>query len=258
MVENNPIFEVESKKRLENIGKVILVGSGKGGVGKSFVASGLALMLSRRYKTGILDLDIHGASLPNYLSVKPPIKSGKDGLQPAKAGKVGVMSVALFTGDNSVPLRGYKKQALIPQLFSLTNWGMLDYLVVDLPPSTGEELLSAFALFGEKCSLLLVTTPSRHAISIVSRLRQLAKSERVPVAGIVANMAYVNEGGKKIETFGKLDPKHLTRKLEAPVLAEIPLEYSVNSTSLETLLFGRWNPISKAFSDLAEKVLVIL
>ena len=247
------IHEVEAKKKLQEIGSVILVGSGKGGVGKSFVASGLALALSaRRLRVGILDLDIHGASLPNYLEVRPPVKSGKDGIAPKISGKLKVMSVALFTGNNPVPMRGDKKQELIAQLFSLTDWGKLDYLVVDLPPSTGDELLAAFKMFVEKCSLILVTTPSQNAISVVSRLRKLADTEKVPVRGIVVNMAYVKKGGSKIKIFGNVDVRRFEKELGSRVIAEIPLEPKVNSKSLKSLLDG--TTLSSAFKELAKSV----
>lgn len=255
MARYTSIHEIEARKRLESIRRVILVGSGKGGVGKSFVASGLALTLSARgHRTGILDLDIHGASLQNYLEVSPPVESGEDGLKPKMAGALRVMSIALFTGDNAVPMRGDKKQELIAELFSLTDWGKLEYLVVDLPPSTGDELLSAFEIFSKKCSLVLVTTPAQNAVSVVSRLRQMAESERVPVEGIVVNMAYVIQGKKmKIAPFGKFDPSLLEKRLGARVLTEIPLDPKVNSQSLRIVLAGH-NAVSRGFASLAEEV----
>ena len=184
-----------AKNRLGRIERVVLVGSGKGGVGKSLVACGLSLGLaSKGFRTGILDVDVHGASVPDYLEVRPPVHSSRLGLQPKKSRGVKVMSVTLFTGNNPVPLSGSQKHDLIVQLFGQTNWGPLDYLVVDLPPSTGDELRSVLRLFGNKSRLVLVTTPSPRALSVVSRLRQLADSEKVPVEGIVLNMAY-QEGG---------------------------------------------------------------
>ena len=240
------------------IGKVILVGSGKGGVGKSFVASGLALSLTYKgYRTGILDLDIHGASLPHYLGVRPPLKSGKNGLEPKRAGKLKVMSMGLLTGNNAVPVRGAKKQELIAQLFSITNWGKLDYLVVDLPPGTGDEVLSAFELFSDKCSLVLVTTPSPNALNVVSRLGSLARIERVAISGIVVNMAYSKIGKKTNYPFGKPDVKLLEKILDSNILVMIPLEPRVNFQNIEVILRGR-NEISRAMKELTEKLSVCL
>jgi ATP-binding protein involved in chromosome partitioning len=254
LLDTVSIHEIEAEKKLKEIGGVILVGSGKGGVGKSFVASGLALALSAKpLRIGILDLDIHGASLPNYLDVRPPVKSGKNGITPKLVGKLKVMSVALFTGNNPVPIRGNKKQELIAQLFSLTDWGRLDYLVVDLPPSTGDELLAAFKMFAGKCSLILVTTPSPNAVGVVSRLRKMADSERVPVKGIAVNMAFATKGKAKMPIFGKLDRKGVEKELQSNVIAEIPLEPKVNSKSLKSLLSGQ-TMLSRTFKMLAGRV----
>jgi ATP-binding protein involved in chromosome partitioning len=249
-----PYQEYQALKKLEQIKRVVLVGSGKGGVGKSFVACGLSLSLrSGGYSTGILDVDIHGASLPNYLGVKPPVRSGKDGMEPKRSGGVKVMSVALFTGQNPVPMRGKEKQSLITQLVALTNWGELDYLCVDLPPSMGDELLSAFRLFAGKSRLVLVTTPSRAAVSVVARLRRLADAEHVPVEGIVLNMAYSTVGGRKTYPFGRADRKSLESELDSKVIAEIPLEPRVSSQGLRAILRTE-NNVTRAFEALADRI----
>ncbi len=250
-----PFQAQEARKRVGQIGKVVLVGSGKGGVGKSLVACGLALGLADEgLATGILDIDIHGASLPNYLGVYPPLRSGKDGLEPKRVGDLKVMSVALFTGNNPVPIRGEQKQNLIAQLLSLTNWGKLDFLVVDLPPSMGDEVLTAFSLFAEKGTLVLVTTPSPNAVSIVSRLRQLADREKVPLQGIVLNMAYITNNGEKNYPFGKADRRSLERRLGSTIMAEIPLEPRVSTAGLRLVMRGQ-NELSKAFRELTKPFL---
>ena len=161
--------------------------------------------------------------MPNYLGVSPPLRSYKDGLKPKVVGKVKAMSIALLTGDNPVPVIENDKRTLITRFFALTNWGTLNYLVVDLPPSSGEEVLAAMQIFSGKCSLILVTTPSHYSLNVVSGLAQLAASERVPVEGIVVNMAYTKQGGKKLQVFGRIDRKHIENRLGSSVLAEIPL-----------------------------------
>lgn len=247
-----------SRKKLKAIGRVIMVGSGKGGVGKSLVSCGLAISLSRRgYKTGLFDIDIHGASIPGYLGVRPPVRSTARGLEPKKVGGVEVMSLALFTGANPIPMRGEKKQSLITQLFSLTNWGGLDFLVVDLPPSTGDELLSAFSIFGGRSSLILVTTPSRTAIEIVGRLRRLAETEKVPVEGVVVNMAYTKERrareARTAYPFGRPDTEAIGRSLRARVIEQIPLDPRVSSAGLAKVMAAK-NDVSRAFGRLASLV----
>ena len=243
-----------AKEKLERITHVILVGSGKGGVGKSTVASGLALSLSRvGQKTALLDIDIHGASVPEYLQVGPPVRSNKNGLEPKMKEGLRVMSLGLFTGSLPVPMRGDGKQELITQLFALTDWGDLDYLVIDLPPSMGDELLSAFSLFSGKATLALVTTPSPGAVSVVSRLRRLAETEKVPVKGVVVNMAYVLAGKTKTFPFGKPNRRLLEAKFKSTIIAEIPLDPLVSTRGLSAVLKGS-NDFSRAFQKLAEQI----
>jgi len=244
----------DAGKKLGAVGEVILVGSGKGGVGKSFVASCLALSLARSgNKTGILDLDIHGASLPGYLGVAPPLESTEKGLKPKTREGLEVMSLALLTGDNPVPLRGSDKQNLVNQVFALTDWGRLDFLVVDLPPTTGDEALSAFELFAPKSSLILVTTPSPFAVSIVSRLRQLARSERIPVRGVVVNMAWARQGRSKSYPFGRTDRRLVEKALDSKILTEVPLDAAVSSRGPVEAI-DRRNELSSAFKRLASLV----
>ena len=245
---------LDARRKLARVKRVVLVGSGKGGVGKSLVACGLALKLSAAgHRTGILDTDLHGASVPSYLGVRPPLSSGEGGIVPKRAGGLEAMSVALFTGDNPVPVRGSGKEGLITELFALTDWGDLDFLVVDLPPSTGDELLTAFALFGRKASLILVTTPSPGSLEVVARLRRLAASEKVRVAGVVLNMARAGEGRTTIYPFGKAVPGDIEKALGAPLLAQVPLEPRVSVSGLRSSL-AAGGALSDAFDELVEKI----
>jgi len=243
-----------ARERLGRIANVVLIGSGKGGVGKSTVASGLAISMSRAgQRTALLDVDIHGASVPEYLDLGPPVRSGMKGLQPKMKDSLSVMSLGLFTGILPVPMRGESKQELITQLFGLTDWGCLDYLIVDLPPSMGDELLSAFSLFAGRATLVLVTTPSPASVSVVSRLRRLAETEGVRVRGVVVNMAYVLSDRKKTFPFGTFDRKLLEAKLRSAVIAEIPLEPLVSTLGIAAVLNDS-NEFSRAFDRLAESI----
>lgn len=247
------------REKLRTIGRVILVGSGKGGVGKSFVACGLALKLSKTgVNVGLLDLDIHGASVPNYLGLKPPLESTKDGLEPKKVNdNLKVMSVSLLTGNSPVPVRGEEKDDLIAQLVSLTNWGKkIDFLIVDLPPGTGDELLSTFAMLGSKSSLILVTTPSRNVIEIVSRLAVLAKKEKIPIAGVVVNMAYSKKDadGKIEYPFGKADDDFVQKSLGTRILVKVPLEPTINTRDFQDVIFGE-NEVAQMLQKLTEEML---
>jgi len=242
----------QAQNRLKVIRNVVLVGSGKGGVGKSFVASGLAIALSRQgFKTGLLDIDIHGPSLPGYFGVKPPVKSTEDGLEPKMVGKLKTMSVGFFVGDRPAPLKGGEKQALVTQLLAQTDWGKLDYLIVDLPPGTGDELLATFRLFSGHCSLILVATPSERALSVVAKLAKLARQEKVALAGFVLNMSFLAVGKKKLYPLGKADPVGLRKELGTKLLAEIPLLPAVNERGLLKVL-DKEKVIASPFRELAK------
>lgn len=220
-------------RRLDTISKVVLVGSGKGGVGKTTISCGLAATLAGAgLSTAVLDLDLHGPSVPECLGTGPPVKSSERGLEPKEVGGVKVMSLGLFTGENPLPIRGQDKGELIAQFFASTNWGELDRLVVDLPPTLGDEMLAAFELFSSRSSLVLVTTPAPPALRIVSMLRSLADKEREKVAGAVVNMAYLRENGTMTYPFGRVRAETLEKKLKARVLAKVPLEPAVASRGL--------------------------
>lgn len=232
---------------------MILIGSGKGGVGKSFVSCGLGLKLAElNYRVGLLDIDIHGASVPNFLGVKGPLASTKDGLEPKNVDGLRVMSVALLAGENSVPMRGgIEKQSTVSEMFSLTNWGDLDFLIVDLPPGTGDEVLSAFHLFRGHTEIVLVTTPSKNATSIVRRLALLAKAEKIPIGGIVVNMAYLKLENKILHPFGKANRKMIERFLDSRVIGEIPLVPEINMLPLRDAVLKN-NTLSQAFGSIGK------
>lgn len=163
------------------------------------------------------------------------------------------MSVSLLTGHNPVPIRGYEKEELIKQFFALTNWGPLDFLLVDLPPGTGDELLSAFKLFAGKSTLILVTTPSKSALRVVWRLSRLAKAEGTPLCGVVLSVAFMRTRGGRVFPFGRQSLPSVRRELRSGVLVEFPLCAQVNTQRLASILRGR-NDVSSAFEVLTRAV----
>jgi ATP-binding protein involved in chromosome partitioning len=242
-----------ARKKLNQIGDVILVGSGKGGVGKSMIASAIAISLCKQgMRTGLFDVDLHGASIPNYLGLRPPLRSGKNGLEPKKLGRLKVMSIAFFAGNNPVPMRGAEKEDLIAHLMALTDWGALDHLVVDLPPGTGDEVLSAFSLFSGKCRLLLVTTPSKYSFNVVSLMCKLAEREKVPLVGVVLNMSYMLSGGRRIYPLGRADLNRLRKVIGARIIAEVPLESAMNQEPFQRVL--KKIQFVRAIEDLTRKL----
>jgi ATP-binding protein involved in chromosome partitioning len=243
------------RKKLNQISDVILIGSGKGGVGKSMVASAIALTLSKQdRKIGLLDIDVHGASVPDYLDLGPPLRSSEKGLEPKRLGRLSAMSIAFFTGDNPIPVKGAEKEDLITNLMALTNWGELDHLIVDLPPGMGDELLSAFSLFSDKCRLLLVTTPSKYAFNVVSVMCRLAVRERVPIAGVVLNMSYMLSRGRRTYPLGRVDRALLKKTIGASILTEIPLEPKINERHFQEVLKEN-NELTRAIRNLTTTLL---
>jgi len=176
-------------KRLEKIKRVIAVASGKGGVGKSLVASTLALNLSKRgHKVGLLDLDLYGPSSHVILGIDDfSFPEEEKGILPHKIDDINFMSIIYFTQDKPAPLRGINITNIIIELLAITQWGELDYLIVDMPPGIGDETLDVIKLV-KKSEFLVVTTPSKVAMAAVNKLLKILKELKLPIIGIVENM----------------------------------------------------------------------
>jgi len=176
------------EKRLKNIKRIISVASGKGGVGKSLVASSLALNLSRKgYKVGLLDLDLYGPSSHIILGVKDVFPEEEKGIIPPNVSGINFMSIVYFTEDKPSPFRGIDISNIIIELLAITQWGELDYLIIDMPPGIGDETLDVIRLV-KKSEFLVVVTPSKVAMGAVGKLLQLLKELKLPIIGVVENM----------------------------------------------------------------------
>ena len=176
------------EKRLKKIKRIISVASGKGGVGKSLVASSLALNLSRKgYKVGLLDLDLYGPSSHIILGVKDVFPVEEKGIVPPNVQGINFMSIVYFTEDKPSPFRGIDISNIIIELLAITRWGELDYLIIDMPPGIGDETLDVIRLV-KKSEFLVVITPSKVSMGAVGKLLQLLKELKLPVIGVVENM----------------------------------------------------------------------
>jgi ATP-binding protein involved in chromosome partitioning len=176
-------------KRLKNIKRIISVASGKGGVGKSLVASGLALNLSKkRCKVGLLDLDLYGPSAHIILGVKDVFPKEEKGIVPPDIYGIKFMSIVYFTKDKPAPFRGIDISNIILELLAITQWGSLDYLIIDMPPGIGEETLDIIRLI-KNSEFLIVTTPSKVAMGSVSKLLKILKELKIPIIGVIENMS---------------------------------------------------------------------
>ena len=196
---------VAAKANLSPVKKALLICSGKGGVGKSVLAASLALAFRERgRRVGLLDLDIHGPSAPLVLRAeKAELLGGRRGLHPVEASGVKLFSLYYYVGDRPVPLRGGLKESLLLDILAGVYWGELDYLVIDEPPGTGDELLVTLRVLGSKASAVVVTTPSRLSLSVVKRLVGLLRREGVEIVGLVENMSYLEVGGGRVAIFGE-------------------------------------------------------
>jgi ATP-binding protein involved in chromosome partitioning len=176
-------------KRLKNIKRIISVASGKGGVGKSLVASSLALNLSKKgYKMGLLDLDLYGPSSHIILGVKDVFPEEEKGIIPPEIHGIKFMSIVYFTEDKPAPFRGIDISNIIVELLAITQWGSLDYLIIDMPPGIGDETLDIIRLV-KNSEFLIVTTPSKVAMGAVSKLLKILKELKIPIIGIIENMS---------------------------------------------------------------------
>ncbi len=192
-------------KRLEKIKRIISVASGKGGVGKSLVASTLALNLSKKgFKVGLLDLDLYGPSSHIILGVNDfSFPEEKKGILPHKIDNIKFMSIVYFTDDKPSPLRGIDITNIIIELLAITQWGELDYLIIDMPPGIGDETLDVIKLV-KKSEYLVVTTPSKVAIAAVEKLLKILKELKLPIIGVVENMQmkksdFINKSVSKLQ-----------------------------------------------------------
>ena len=177
------------QKRLQNIKRIISVASGKGGVGKSLVASSLVLSLSKKgYKVGLLDLDLYGPSSHIILGIDTTsFPEEEKGIVPPNVHGINFMSIVYFTEDKPSAFRGIDVTNIIIELLAITQWGTLDYLIIDMPPGIGDETLDVIRLV-KNSEFLVVSTPSKVSMGAVGKLLKILKELNLPIVGIIENM----------------------------------------------------------------------
>jgi len=222
------LVEVKAKE-LNQIGKVIAIMSGKGGVGKSLVASLLATSFARDGKdVGILDADITGPSIPKMFGLNTRPSGSETGILPilSRSGiEIMSMNLLLPSEDEAVIWRGPLMSKAITQFWEEVLWGKLDCLIIDLPPGTGDApltVLQAIPITG----VIDVFTPQELTEMIVKKAVRMAQKMNVRVLGVVENMSYLllPETGKKLEVFGKSKGEEMARASEAPLLGRLPID----------------------------------
>jgi ATP-binding protein involved in chromosome partitioning len=209
----------------------LLVLSGKGGVGKSSVAAGLALELARRgRRTGLLDIDLHGPSIPRLLGLQgAPVTGGEDSIRPVEVSpNLVAMSIGFLLPQIDAPViwRGPLKYNMIKQFLADVEWGALDFLIVDSPPSTGDEPLAIGQLVENADGAIVVTTPQALATDDVRKSINFARKLNLPVIGVIENMSGFTcpECGARIDVFGVDGAETLGRQMGVPVLGSIPVD----------------------------------
>jgi ATP-binding protein involved in chromosome partitioning len=237
-IKLNFSFEVPADGRQRaglaaNVKNVIAIASGKGGVGKSTVSVNVAAALAKAgARVGLLDSDVYGPNVPTMMGVdhlpKPPDANGR--LTPAEAHGVKMMSIGfLVKPEQAMVWRGPMLHNAIRQFINDVEWGELDYLVVDMPPGTGDVQLS-LAQTTPLSGGVIVTLPQKVSIDDARRGAEMFRQLRVPLMGVVENMSYLElPGGKRIEVFGKGGGEQLAAEFGVPFIGSIPMDPDVRA-----------------------------
>jgi ATP-binding protein involved in chromosome partitioning len=241
---------------------IIAVSSGKGGVGKSTVAVNLAVSLALDgAKVGLMDADVYGPNVPLMLGVgfgQPEVANNQ--LQPIRAHGVKMISMALLAPpDKPMILRGPMLHGIVRQFLADVNWGELDYLIVDMPPGTGDVQLSLAQLVPVQ-GAVLVTTPQTVSIADVRRALKMFETVAIPILGIIENMSYFippDMPEKRYNIFGEGGGRRLAEQYNVPFLGEVPLGIEVREAGdkgVPVVISEPDSPQSKAFRAVAEEV----
>ena len=228
-------------ERLSRTCRIIAVSSGKGGVGKSLVATILALMLSRKgHKVGLFDIDFTSPSTHLIMGVKNVQPKENKGIIPPVVKGLKYMSLIHFSGDQPTPLRGADISSALIELLAVTQWGKLDFLIIDMPPGISDAVLDLIRLV-KRIEFLIVTTPSMLAFETVKKQVHLLQDLKVPIIGVVENM----------KTSKAENIRQETKKLGAKFLTGVPYDLKVEDTIGDITRLLR-TTMAQKISELAE------
>jgi ATP-binding protein involved in chromosome partitioning len=244
--------------------KCVMIASGKGGVGKSSITVNLAAGLaSRGLRVGVLDADIWGYSVPRMLGVEGRLSGSTDSkkisphLRQIGEGTLEIVSMGFLVDDDATSLnwRGLILNRAVRHFLEDVEWGDLDYLLIDMPPGTGDVQMGLAKML-PRAEMIVVTTPARTAQSVAVRVGNMARSYYLRVAGVVENMtSFVNEEGKVYELFGKGGGAELAAELGVPLLGAIPIDETVaaGGDSGEPAVLGE-GPAAEALRSLVDTI----
>ncbi len=260
--------EERVRKNLERIKYKIAILSGKGGVGKSFVTASLAFALAYLGKqVGVLDADIYGPSIPKMMGVADqPVMGTPDGRIIPVVAPLGVkvlsIGVMLPSEDTPVIWRGPMSTSAIREMLAYAEWGELDYLLIDLPPGTGDEQLTILQLIKDLTGTIIVTIPSDVSRVVVAKAINFARKLNAPILGIIENMSYfICPDGTKHYIFGQGAGKKIAEKYNVRFLGEIPIDPRISRANDSGEPFFVKYPDSEAAKvllELAQKIIEIV
>ncbi|MBW2615398.1 MAG: Mrp/NBP35 family ATP-binding protein [Deltaproteobacteria bacterium] len=249
---------------LARIGRKILVMSGKGGVGKSTVASYVALLLSAKgHKVGLLDVDLHGPTIPHLMNVQGGLDIPEEGVvRPYRfSDKLSIVSLEMVLGDKDTAViwRGPLKISAIRQFISDIDWGDLDYLIVDSPPGTGDEPLTVAQTIPD-AEALIVTTPQEVSLADVRKSINFCRQVKMKIIGVVENMSrfVCPHCGEKLSIFGSGGGKRMAAQMDVPLIGEIPLDTEMvemgDKGRLDSLMEKSDLEINKVYKQIVERI----
>ena len=258
----------KGNKVLPNVKNIIAIASGKGGVGKSTVTANLAIALAQKgYKVGLVDADIYGPSMPLMFNVEhekpmPIEKDGRNLIRPVESYGVKLLSIGFFADtDQAVVWRGPMATRALSQLFTEADWGELDYMLIDLPPGTGDIHLSLVQTVSVT-GAIIVSTPQKVALIDARKAVGMFSLEQinVPILGMIENMAYFTPEelpDNKYYIFGQDGLKSLAQDSNLPLLGEIPLVQSIREAgdAGRPAVLQETTPQAIAFKEFADNVI---
>jgi ATP-binding protein involved in chromosome partitioning len=239
---------------------LIAVGSGKGGVGKTTVSVNLAIALSQLgHKTGLLDADVYGPNVPLMMGIRDTPSANADRIIPLQQHGIELMSMGFLNpGDKPLIWRGPMLNSVIQQFLRGVEWGNLDYLIIDLPPGTGDVQLTLIQT-APVTGAIVVTTPSEVSLEDARKAVQMFRQVRVNVLGIVENMSYMVVPGtdQRIDVFGQGGGQRTAEAMGIPYLGELPLDPAIRiggDTGRPVVLAGQQDNHAAAVFAIAGRV----
>ncbi|MGO9582530.1 MAG: Mrp/NBP35 family ATP-binding protein [Acidimicrobiales bacterium] len=242
--------------------KVLAIASGKGGVGKSSISVNLAVALARRgLVVGLLDADVWGHSVPRLLGMDGPVQAQAGKMIPfeqvVEAGLLKVISMGFLSGeDEAIMWRGLMLNRAVQHFLEDVRWGALDYLVIDLPPGTGDVQMGLARMI-PRTEVLVVTTPNQAAQKVAGRAADMARRGHIRVAGVIENMsAFTCEHGHSYEIFGSGGGQRLAEQIGVPLIGAVPLDANLaagGDTGMPVALDDA-GPLAAVFAAMAERV----